>query len=127
MNEELQKAIVEIAKGLQKAGEGAGQFAMDQAPLLAQEIIAWEIVSGIIGAALFGGLTVWALRRMARHVWGDKELDFCDKIIPTLVSFFFITSVAIVSYCNLSQAAKAFVAPRVVLIEKAAELGGITK
>lgn len=127
MNEELQKAIVDIAKGLQRAGEGAGQFAMDQAPLLAQEFIRWQVVGGLMLGVVCGVLAAWALRCLYRFIWRNEDLDISDKVMPTIFIMPAVLVLAMMCSRGIADATKALVAPRVVLIEKAAELGGFRK
>lgn len=125
MNEELQDRIAKYLDALEMSATNAGQFAIEQAPLVAQEYLAWCFYSALVVAvallaagSLGLGATFFACRRYVK----GKDITDCPEImlsiIPTLISACMVTA----SVERAAAALKVAVAPRVVLLEKVAEL-----
>ena len=115
-------ASVELAKTLEWIREGANQagaWALEQAPLLAQEFIRWEITAGVLLAVLgLAGMLLALFCWIGAYYSRDNEGGFGWFVIGTLVGLMSLIPMT----QGIAQATKAYVAPRVVIVEKIHEL-----
>lgn len=125
MNEEIQQRITKYLDAIESQASSAGDFVVEQTPLLAQEYLAWEFWSSVInsvallpvGVALaicciLGFRAFWKCENREQHP------EVVILIVPLLLSFAcFLQSVDLGR-----RAVKVSVAPRVVLLEKVSEL-----
>lgn len=121
MNDEAKQQILEraseimnyVATGIEKGGS----FAVEQAPLVAQEIIWWGIASGLLWMA-FSAMCIAAI------YWGIKKviaLDITDEPHGFFMCFFGGIGAMILAAVfanNVFQVAKASVAPRLYILEQ---------
>jgi hypothetical protein len=128
-----------LAKGMEKAGgyvEQAVDFTVQQAPLVVREYAAWVCVSSLIWAvtwlfpiAVLGYITkqIWTC---CKQFWKEGSEQNCSDTLAASFGMCLLTLVGalLIFGCimkvggHLETAAKAKFAPRVLLIEKAAEL-----
>lgn len=132
MKQKLTEAVGMVVDGMKKTGD----FALDQAPLVAQEFIAWEIW---YGALMFvGGLILFfvgVIGALKWFIYCEDQLKKCEKaknneyhscgwqdskmfMIFAIVPIIF----GIAGICQIERAIKASVAPRIVIIEKMADI-----
>lgn len=115
-NAVLEKAI--------QAATSTGEFLEEQVPLVVEELVAWKIAEAVIYVLLCVAFFV---------IWVWRGWVFCNKKDPNSVDFFpwgpwlivagFGSFFAIPAFIiNLMVAVKWIVAPRVALIEYAANL-----
>jgi hypothetical protein len=132
----LARNFSDLSDWIKVAAESTGAFVSREAPLFVQEYLRWTIVYGamqgilgIIVVALFVIGFRWSVRRAyaAYQKTGD-DLDFFPTgigvlivLVPVIFYLFGCVAPAVFS------AVKAYVAPRVMLVEKAADLTGIKK
>lgn len=127
MNEQIQQEILKYLQAFEVGVEQAGTFTAEQVPLVVQEFIRWQIWGNLL-EVLYFGLSLFICYKLFLKLKKDL-LEFVVKnkytsgaevlYIPlTIVALIF----AIFFFCALSSAAKALVAPRVVVIEKISEL-----
>lgn len=140
MDESMKQAAAENAeelvawvKGLATEGE---EFVREQAPLLAQEIIAWRFWENAVQAAAWLVLMVAMIciatimfRLMAKLLRAEEGCeDDADKFVVFTIVFAVTAILAICSGFGLMddgrEAIKAAVAPRVVLLEELRRLAG---
>lgn len=119
MNPTTEQNINEAIDWLQRTGGSIQDFATQQAPLYCQEVVAWELWSGIAGAvlsliALIPGIL------LTRHALRDLEGEDGYMIVPGI--FLILCGVAVLT-CEGSDALKAVTAPRLVIVE---HLRGLT-
>ncbi len=119
--ENAEQALVEI---LNKAVE-VGDFMTEQAPLVVQELLAYKTVSHLatlvvlaIGSILLASVAKWSFR----EIKSEKHYDAGGYWILMCASGFFSSLMLLGAIDNLLQTVKVFVAPRVYLLEYAAEL-----
>lgn len=127
MNDELQQRLTMYLDAIEASASKAGDFVVEQTPLLAQEYLAWEFWSSVMLCAA-SALVLVVLCAVFLRVWwavkAEKDFDFNDHpemmflVIPLL---FVALGVGCVAH-NGANAVKVKVAPRVVLMEKIAEL-----
>lgn len=130
----MEKELTEQAlQQLLEWAQRGDAFVSEQAPLVAQEIVTWGVVSGVLqmicGVILMAAfiLLAWAAIKVKRHI--DDG---------TLVETFWAT-VAMIGVCGgwalplfgcavfwqgLSQAAQAYFAPRLYVIEQVTQMIG---
>jgi hypothetical protein len=126
MNEDVQKKLMDYLESLESVANKTGDFAIEQAPLVAKEIITWELWSHAFGA--LSALAVIALCVLvSKRLYKNATKDGCDimdsPIAPPLI---FVMSIigAIASFAfvfDVSKVIKTQVAPRLIIIEKLAE------
>ncbi len=89
-------------------------FTAEQAPLYAQEVIAWEFWSNVAGGALFA-LAAVISSVVARKTWHWREYGGMHPC-PCRCAFFAVLMLVLaIPFATL--AAKAQLAPRVVLVK----------
>lgn len=129
MNDDLQSALAsnfnDLAAWVKSAAGASGDFIAREAPLFVQEYLAWEFWSHLAGAAIClffvtvaAGLLIAGLRKFSES---DGWIPVC------VVSGFVVLCVTPGIFVNAYAAAKVKIAPRVVLVDKAAELAGMKK
>jgi hypothetical protein len=120
MNDTLQNTVNEVLQGaISQATKGA-EFLKEQIPDILQQLLAWKLAEASIKTAvgLVGiALTVWAGKHLWR--WVRKEDSGYEPMMVflglPLVPSFILAS-------NFFDAVKILVAPKVWLLEYAAEL-----
>ena len=121
MNDELQQALAEMVKGLTAAAETVGQVGQEQIPLVVQEYLRWGMVDAVGGMLIFGTVFIWLttlVRRAVREDWREEGgIIATMMMIPTTIIGFFVM-------VNFAAALKVLIAPRVYMIEQAANLLG---
>lgn len=113
-------------ENMENAVEGGADFVLEQAPFYVQELINWEIAVNTLWAAFWLGVVI-ALPKCFGKI--AKTLRECEEYDPKIggwvltvvlwIAMFF----SVVGSLNYTGSAiKAYVAPRVVIVEKLAEL-----
>jgi hypothetical protein len=125
MNEKLQASLVEVIQFLLLWAKETKDFAMEQAPLVVREAIAygravetWELAGVLILTALF----LWGTRWMQRHDW--YNLDELGED-PPVAHFGTVVGAVALFICYINQVPdflKVWFAPRLYLLEWAAQL-----
>lgn len=122
MNKELQDRLLEYLGSLDGAVRQAGGFVAEQAPLVAQEWIAFEFWSNavqcaallVVGLVLLSGGVLF-LRKQFR------DMDNPWAVGALLCFILSCPAMGVGTGCGV-RAMKARIAPRVVVLEKIAEL-----
>lgn len=105
-------------------------------PEYIKELIQWQIVDGAIGVSccllvMIVALSAWRLLWIASRKW--SEIDggapmYASRVITSVVLLFAISISSTNMLDYVRSATKAYVAPRVVIVEKIAELAkGVKK
>ena len=127
MNEELRTRLIRYLDVLEDAGKKGAEFVSDQAPETVKQFVQWEIVYNSMFAAAFLALCV-AICVIYRFVYvrAVKMTDEADRGICLAFGGIIWIAVLIGSGHEMIHhaacATKAYVAPNVFLIEKAADL-----
>lgn len=127
MNPEFEKAGAELVQWMTDAAKSGGDFVAEQAPQLAQEIVAWHFWSNVFTAALVsvvllpialaaGGICYRETKRTYPH--GDGS----GAVLSGIVSLIAISIVTLTVGFNGYEAVKAAVAPRLIVIEYAGKV-----
>lgn len=115
---------------LEGAAETGGEFVAEQAPLVIQEYLVWYFWSNVLEACAGMALIILAVV-IAVVCWRNFKAWFvCNKYgwvepwiaVPVIVCAVMCVFGALPICLGIHDAVKVSVAPRVVLIEKAAEL-----
>lgn len=115
MNEELKNKASEVLLKMLDMAQSAGEFAVDKAPEIIQQLLIWEFWSSLLFGILFLVLTLlnaWLSKKIF-----DSDVEPVCIITITAVIIFFICSLY-----NLSTALKVYIAPDLYLLEYAAKL-----
>lgn len=115
MNDEIKNKLISYLNTLEKATANAVDLGKQEIPLYVQEIIKWEIVSGIAYGLVW--LIVFIFGVYCVYLWVKNKIyneEWAPLILFTLLPLFGVVP----AICNFMDAAKAYYAPRVVIIEK---------
>lgn len=115
MSEVTNEQLGQLLKYIGTLAERADGFVVEQAPLLAREIVAWHMWSNTALAAMyFAGFVagVW----MARWLWRFPWEDPIHRPIAALPLVFAVAMATAALDC-VHTAIKAAVAPRLVVLE----------
>lgn len=118
MNEELKNQLSTfLAKALDIAEKGI-EATGEQIPMILQEIVQWEIYSNLIGFA-FGVILAFVSCKFIRKtlMYFEKGEDDPMLIAPTIIIAIITGVIAFPCLACVFDAVKAFVAPRLVIIE----------
>lgn len=125
MNEKLQQEIAAWLETMRAGIEAAGNFAIEQAPLVIQEKIAWGRAFETIWLAV-GIIAVLALLYYSRRVWswGLKNSDESDGFSVFVSVLYSIGSIIVFTAAmeQLNLALQVWLAPRIYIIEWLANL-----
>ena len=134
MDEELKKLLLtnfsDLAQWIKSAAEASGDFIAREAPLFVQEYSAWVFWSNLLMTLMFIGFALSmlpAFRYVSRNKEAFSEPDVPYELVMTVLWAITLGFIAIGVTCFGRVAIKAKVAPRVLLVEKAAELAGMEK
>lgn len=119
---QLQTSAADLIAWLKSGADQGADFVMEQAPLLAQEIVAWEIWSNAASVVLL--LLAAALVSVAARRFQDwmEPGDRANRLGIMLSWFMVMGFIAAFVAFNLYDMIRPIVAPRLVILEKAAEL-----
>ena len=123
MNEELQKALIEVINGFTSAAQGAAGFATEKAPEVIKQLIFYERLTvgtyfslSLFFSVIFSYISFRFYKKSKLEPFSDEYfLSYC--IFLTISFCFFMITIAI-----LAPFLKVFVAPDIFLIEYAARL-----
>lgn len=124
MDEQMKERLAESMDKVLGYVEQGADFAVEQAPLVAQEIVTWGIAEGVISVVVATPLlcvVVFVLKR----IWTRKEDRHFDEIDAAFATFFTLLAgvlPAILFCTGLFQAAKALLAPRLYILEQIGRL-----
>ena len=108
-----------------------GDFAAEQTPLFIKEFIAWQIWSNLtsflLGVIFFTSFLIIGIKCLKNSLidnkdWSEFRLTIPFGVVSGIVSAFSLLFLVFEGFGNLQNAIKAMVSPRVVIVEKAAEL-----
>jgi hypothetical protein len=126
MNEELQRRISSYLDAIETYAQGAGEFATEQAPLVAQEYLSWMFWSSLLtiaACALVITVCTCIMYSAVRYIVRSKDSwDDHPQALFLVFPIMFIFFSAVHAVDNIHVAVKVKVAPRVVLLEKVVEL-----
>lgn len=112
----LEQVVAEILQKALAAAETATEFVLNQLPDVARQYIMWRIAEGLMWV-VFCLLTTAVVHKVAKHF--SKATDgFSYPLLWVPWTIFVLPAFCI----NTTQALKAYVAPKIVLIEWAGEL-----
>lgn len=115
----MQKRLLAFLDAVESQANSAGQFVIEQTPLVAQEYLAWTFWHGCLMAAVASiplAIGLYLLRRFLRDPDGDAAPPLF--VLALFGSIFGLSA----AFYGIHSAVKVTVAPRVVLLEKVAEL-----
>jgi len=123
MNEALQKKLVESIDDIQKFASTTVDFSKKEVPLAIREYlryILWDEFLWTVVAIIFLAATAYFFRKWKNHKWGEYQdaeqaITFAGIIAIMTISFFGFVN-------GVSNIGKIAFAPRIVIMEKMAEL-----
>jgi hypothetical protein len=120
INEEIKTKVVEYLQNFEAGVKKASEFSAEQAPLVVREFLAWEIARNSLFAIVLGAalLTVLVVAYRLQSKTDDPEL----KVILWLCAAVPLVGFGIGFGTCAEDAGKAYLAPRIVVLEKISEL-----
>lgn len=125
---EMKEPLKQVALDFVQALRTGTNFVLEQMPILFQEIIKWSIAEDflyILLGALMVSFGLWMWRFTARHweAWGNERgNDGLKETGAAVATAAFLLTGFTVVFCNALDATKAFLAPRLYLVEYFANL-----
>lgn len=121
-------ATEEVLGWLKETAEKGADFIETQAPLLANEIVAWHFWASVTMAVMFAvivSLLVLVLRHCIAIIKTRKEStpEFAGAFIFCSIGSVAVIVLGIASLVNVYEAVRASVAPRVVIIQHLSNYG----
>ncbi len=110
---QLEDAVAQMLLKVTAAAETATEFVVGQLPDVAQQYIAWQIADGLMWCFFCLLATFMVYRVTSRKNWKDLAILFWVVWVLVVVPSFLY---------NATQSLKAYVAPKIVLIEWAGNL-----
>ena len=124
MNETTQQALEQFVQKMLTAAEQGGSWTAEQAPLVVQEWLRWQMVSAAGAAAILlalcgvaAGLSRYCVvlaRRDPREAEVNWSIAAMTAVIAVIIGLF--------SLIPIWRGIKVYIAPRVVVLEKFADL-----
>ena len=131
MNQEMEKAVIELIKGAVANAEQAKQFILSETPEFVQQLLLWKAMTSVllclIGVAL-AALAVW-YRRNTKGLLEEAESESEKSnisFVRTLVLCGIVFLSVFVVFENMEWL-QIWIAPKVYLVEYAASLAGVSK
>ena len=126
MDEQMKERLESYLDTIEQSVGTASEFTMEQAPLLAQEVVRYTLWSNLIGAITCLVLALIVIL-VARVLWKltdqlpKSEADVAKTPLVIFGVFFFVACVVGISY-YVPATLKAAVAPRLVIVEEVSRL-----
>lgn len=123
MNELTEQNMNEAIDWLQQRGSEVEAFALEQAPLYCQEVVAYQFWSHSIPltiGVLVLFLAIYCTQFVYKNAKHDEQGDKC-LILAVVGLFSFITGITMFG-CNIHQFTQSIVAPRMVVMEHISKL-----
>lgn len=122
MDIDLKAKLIEYLKTVESTVSDAGEFVKAELPMVVSEYVSWCLVSHSIGCVLSViGAVLGAI--LSCKTWGWINKPNADGLEPLIViPICFCLGCFAGSVQNGLQATKAYVAPRIIVLEKIHEL-----
>lgn len=116
----------QLAKFLQETAESGRDFFVEQAPLIATEMLQWRYYQDVMGILICAiiAIVLYLIGRRINNIKRYREwLEGGGDVIPLhAIPWALVIAPFIVSCCLTFDAVKCRVAPRLVLIEEVKDL-----
>lgn len=121
MNEQLQKELATWLAQLRDTANAGASFALEQAPLVIQEKVAYGRVSGVVWLLIFMGLVwlAWTLGRKGFAKGCEAAKNSRDPFFMFLgaLSYLPVGVSGLLALTQLDSVIKAWIAPRLYVLE----------
>ena len=130
MSDELKTALTAFVQQIIAAAKDGASWTAEQSPMVVQEWLRWQIVSGFTIAAVTTVMTAICLRvawKIHRWVQDEKSDPYNDDNMLAYIPAAALVIICVVTWFEatapaLMSATKALIAPRVVVLERFMEL-----
>lgn len=119
INEEVKQKMIEYLQSFEAGIKKAGEFSAEQAPLVVQEFLRWEIVRNGAFAVATGLLMLVVLATAVRYHF---KVEGEEKAFVWLFAAIPLVAFGIGFGASAEKAGKAWLAPRIVVLEKISTL-----
>jgi hypothetical protein len=119
MSKELDTQLAGLIEAAKTAGQDAFAFIQSQAPDVCEQIVAWSIADGVIRAAGFGLLACIGGYVLRRGIKLGRATNWpCSLEFPLIMGGLILSVFGMIGASfGAHKAAKAYIAPKVVLME----------
>jgi hypothetical protein len=126
VSNELDKSAGELLDWLKTSAEAGSGFLVEQAPLYAQEVVAWQFLCGVIFSVVFFAAALCFIAIAIRGFYRANANPRDEEAYCNVSMFLLAVSVVLVVFGSMftADAIKAKVAPRVVIMEHVRGLAG---
>lgn len=121
MNEKLEERLMSYLDSIAKQAETTSDFLGDQVPLVVQEYIQFHFYGNLISLAFF---TLMIVMFSATFFLCRKKENDCDPFpfVGKIISFLVVLGSILGVFECVTELAKNVTAPRIVVLEKVADL-----
>jgi len=119
VNEEIKTKMIDYLQTFEAGVKKAGEFSAEQAPLVVQEFLHWEVVRNSCFGVIAAILTLVVLATAIRYHF---KLDGEDKVFVWLLVAVPLVMFGVGCGTCFERAGKAYCAPRIVVLEKISDL-----
>jgi hypothetical protein len=119
INDEVKAKMLEYLQQLEAGVKSAADFSAEQAPLVVQEFLLWILISNAVAASFLGSLV---LATLILSVVMYRRSDSEERFFIWLFAAIPLTVFSAGCCASLHEAGKAYIAPRVVVLEKISSL-----
>lgn len=125
-DEKLRESLSDVLQWVQLSAEQSKDFVIEQAPLVAQEFVAWtfwESVITAVAALLSAVLSAWCCLLCVRKCNDERDaFGGPEWTMGSMLCACTTIGLCVLFLCSSLTAVKAKVAPRVLIIEKVSTL-----
>lgn len=121
---ETDKIVAEILSKALEGARQAGDFIVEQAPEVIQQLLLWKLTHGVVHVAI-GAAVLWGLYKLFFIILAKREDRGLDEIVwlPYTIGAMIFGGFAICGvFYGLMQTLKILIAPKLFLLEYAASL-----
>lgn len=120
MNDKVNEQLADLLAFVKAGAEKTTDFAVEQAPLVAREIVAWQfwsaLVTVVMAAALLVAIWTFSLRIWRKATEEDKSDS--DSVVMYWIVVLTVSLVLVIPMLlNFPTVIKSIVAPRLVVID----------
>lgn len=123
----LEARLASLLDFVGESAKDATSFAVEQAPLVAREIVSWHIAAHSIGALIALGVVVglaFLAWQIVRHAKQKSPVEREGMRFFAAFLLVLATAALIFALVNAGLAIKGVVAPRLVIIDEIRSIGG---
>ena len=129
--EDLQNRVTSYLDAIESSATNAGEFVLEQTPLVAQEYLLWEFWKNVIQGGIFGFIVAFAAiagAKVTYIIWNSEKEEVLENgfppfcVFPAFATLFICLPLGSIFVVRILRVLEVIIAPRLVLLEKIQEL-----